>query len=246
LGVYNVGHELKKCIIPPKPEGATRFVCISDTHDRHSFIKVPPGDVLLHAGDFSFTGTKPEVERFNQFLKALPHKYKVVIAGNHEVTFEEDYYQNHWRRYHAKPEDTTQVKSLLKENCIYLEDTEIVIEGFRIYGSPWQPTFCDWAFNVERGEECKKMWDRIPTGTDILITHGPPYGKGIGNTADAIDAGCEELILAIERTKPIVHLSGHIHEGYGINKEQATTFINASICTLSYKPTNNAIVFDMI
>jgi len=245
LGVYNIGENIEKQVIPPKPEGATRFVCLSDTHDRHSLINVPPGDVLLHAGDFSFTGSRPEVERFNEFLRILPHKYKVVIAGNHEVTFEEDYYHNHWRRYHKQEEDTEVLKSILKD-CIYLEDTDVVIEGFRIYGSPWQPAFCNWAFNLERGKECQRMWDRIPTGTDILITHGPPHGKKIGKTMAGIDAGCEKLSVAIQRTKPRVHLSGHIHEGYGITQEKVTTYINASICTLRYKPTNNPIVFDMI
>lgn len=115
----------------------------------------------------------------------------------------------------------------------------------KIYGSPWQPEFCNWAFNLNRGPEILAKWKLIPTNTDILVTHGPPKGHG-GNTYDGIDAGCEDLLNEIEsRIKPLVHIYGHIHEGYGVTTNGVTYFINASNCTLRYKPTNKAIVIDI-
>merc|ERR1712110_1333580 len=79
---------------------------------------------------------------------------------------------------------------------------------------------------------------------DILITHGPPCGFG-DRTSSGLRAGCDELLAAIEQRLVSVHLSGHIHEGYGCSADDVTLFINASTCTHSYRPTNPPIVFDM-
>jgi len=80
-------------------------------------------------------------------------------------------------KFQPKKEEPKVVKQLLR-NCTYLEDSGTVINGIRIWGSPWQPWFCDWAFNVERGE-LMKYWKLIPTDTDVLMTHGPPIGHGL-------------------------------------------------------------------
>jgi len=194
------------------------------------------------AGDFSMTGTRAEVQSFNIFLGNLPHKYKIVIAGNHDITFEEDYYDLKWQRFHQIKEQTG-VKNLLK-NCIYLEDDMIDVEGIKIWGGPWQPTFCDWAFNLDRGQKLKEMWDLIPVGVDIIMTHGPVHSF-VDQTYSGQSAGCEELVKAIQRVKPIVHVSGHIHEAYGHVNFGNTACINASICNLGYKANNLPIVFDV-
>ena len=121
----------------PRLAGHTRFVFISDTHSRTSNIKpLPDGDVLIHAGDFTMTGTPEEVEKFNEFLGFSPHEHKVVIAGNHDITFDTEGYQDIWRNYGSVKHNPAEVKKLLT-NCVYLEDEEVTIEGFRIYGSPW-------------------------------------------------------------------------------------------------------------
>ena len=77
----------------PKPENHIRFVCISDTHGRTQNLHVPPGDVLLHAGDFSSSGRLREVEEFAEFIASQPHKHKIVIAGNHDLTFDTESYK---------------------------------------------------------------------------------------------------------------------------------------------------------
>lgn len=207
------------------------LVCISDMHSLHPSKPIPNGDVLVVAGDFCNKGYYMDVLKFNSFLKGLPHKNKVVIAGNHDIIFEED---------------LNLAKSLLDDSIHYLQDSEVVIDGVKFYGSPWQPEFFNWSFNLPRGEKLKEKWDMIPVDTDILITHGPP--KGILDTIkkDSNNLGCEDLWNTVKRIKPKVHIFGHIHGGHGVLKHSwvngfSTTFINASICTERYRPINKPI-----
>ncbi|KAI8778427.1 metallophosphoesterase mpped2 [Biomphalaria glabrata] len=235
-----------------------RFVFLSDTHSlvekTDSF--VPEGDILLHAGDFTQVGHPQAVAKFDTFLGQLSHKAKIVIAGNHDISMDMELIKN--RRDHVLLKfglkesdlehslDTLNVQSSreLLKHAIYLEDSSIDICGIKIYGSPWQPEFCDWAFNLPRGKECLKKWDLIPDNTNILLTHGPPIGHG-DLCSSGLRAGCVELLETIQnRVKPKFHLFGHVHEGYGITTDGQTTFINGSNCTLRYKLENKPIVFD--
>ncbi len=202
------------------------LIAISDTHSKHRFVKVPEGDILIHAGDITNNGNIADVIEFNSFLGTLPHKHKIVIAGNHDFCFERD---------------LEYCRSVLT-NCIYLQDEKVTIQGINFYGSPWQPWFYDWAFNLERGPEIRVKWDLIPKDTDVLITHGPPFGYG-DMTSRGERTGCEDLLDAVHRIKPKVHIFGHIHEDPGVFREKNTTFINASTCTLAYKPENKPIVY---
>lgn len=116
--------------------------------------------------------------------------------------------------------------------------------NIRIYGSPWQPEFCDWAFNLKRGPDSARVWSKIPLDTDVLVTHGPPQGQG-DLTEDGFSCGCEELLAVVEgmETPPRVHVFGHIHEGYGHWTNGKTLFVNASTCNFDYRPTNRPILF---
>jgi hypothetical protein len=130
-------------------------------------------------------------------------------------------------------------------NVIYLEDSGATLHGITIYGSPWQPEFYDWAFNLPRGKPCRDVWEKIPDGTEVLITHGPPLGHGdLCSSGDR--AGCYDLLNIIQqRVKPKYHIFGHIHEGYGITTDGVTQFVNASTCNLQYLPNNPPIIFDV-
>jgi len=205
-----------------------KIVIVSDTHGMHDEIDIPSGDVFIHAGDFTQNGTLKQVERFGLFLESLSHPHKIIIAGNHEYCFEQN------------PGQSQQLLS----NCTYLQDSSIVIDDIKFYGSPWQPWFLDWAFNLERGEDIRKKWDLIDSDTDVLITHGPPVGHGDKVVSGEL-VGCEDLISYVERIKPKYHIFGHIHEGYGITRNPHTTFINASSCDFSYRPVNAAIVIEI-
>ena len=123
---------------------------------------------------------------------------------------------------------------------IYLNDSGIEIEGTKFWGSPIQPWFHDWAFNRVRGEEIKRHWDLIPMDTDVLITHGPPFGL-LDMCANGERVGCKDLLETIAKIRPRVHAFGHIHEKYGIARVDKTIFVNACCLNESYVPTHNPI-----
>lgn len=229
----------------PQPPNTLRLVCISDTHTLTEGIVIPPGDVLLHAGDFSNVGKPEEVKGFSRFLERQPHKYKVVIAGNHDIPFDLQSYDRLRPRFLPREKmPAAQIKALLT-NCTYLEDTGVIIDGIKFWGSPWQPEFYDWGFNLARGAQCAQQWKTIPAGVDVLMTHGPPIGHG-DRCQDGFRAGCVDLLREIQtRIHPRIHIFGHIHEGYGVTSDGNTTFINASICNLKYNPVQKPLVIDI-
>lgn len=208
----------------------TRIVCLSDTHNFNEIIAVPDGDILIHAGDATVRGTQYEVEAFLSWYSALRHKYKIFVAGNHDWLYETN----------------NRLARLLTANfnIKYLQDSSLEIGNLNIYGSPWQPRFYDWAFNLNRGREMAEKWKMIPKDTDILITHGPAF-KILDKTPTGDSAGCEELRKIVEKLRPKAHIFGHIHHSYGTTDEFGVKFINASICNESYSPVNSPIILDI-
>jgi Icc-related predicted phosphoesterase len=124
------------------------------------------------------------------------------------------------------------------KGVVYLLDKMVEIDGIKIYGSPWQPRFYDWAFNVNRGEAIAKKWELIPENLDILVTHGPPYGM-LDDTINGMRVGCEELYKKVVQVKPKYHIFGHIHFGYGMRVMEDTTYINAASLGENYQYTKN-------
>jgi Icc-related predicted phosphoesterase len=192
-----------------------RIVCISDTHGLHRKLTLPVGDILIHAGDFLLPGASFEaIDDFNHWLGGLPHVHKIVIAGNHDRLFEAI---------------SKQARERLTQ-ATYLENSGATVEGICFWGSPVTPVIPSMAFAVERGAASKKFWDRIPANTDVLVTHGPPFG--ILDKEDILDShdGCEQLTKAVLRLRPALHVFGHIHGGYGVEKgPQGTRFVNCAL-----------------
>ena len=209
-----------------------KIVCLSDTHNCNEEIIVPDGDILIHAGDATIQGSVPEIEAFSKWFANQPHRIKIFVAGNHDWLFETN-------NFYAR--------KILDDSIIYLQDSFIKIEKLKIYGSPWQPRFFDWAFNLMRGAEIAEKWKLIPADTDILITHGPPNGilDEVPRSFWIENTGCEELIKKVEEIRPKAHIFGHIHCGYGTVEKFGVKFINASNCDESYQPTNAPIVFEL-
>ncbi|PKL76957.1 MAG: metallophosphoesterase [Candidatus Melainabacteria bacterium HGW-Melainabacteria-1] len=206
-----------------------RLVCLSDTHGRHHELKVPDGDLLLHAGDFSGRGLSAEISDFNAWLGSLPHRHKLVIAGNHDFLFETD---------------PTLARGLLNQ-ADYLEDSGIELMGLTFWGSPVSPRFFDWAFNRSRGPEIQHHWSLIPSGIDILITHTPPHG-----ICDQIwigrHVGCEALRdELISRIRPRLLICGHIHEGAGLGNLDGIPVLNAASLDRRYQPVQPLWVVDI-
>lgn len=206
-----------------------RLVCMSDLHSLNYDFQVPDGDVLITAGDICGYGTLDELKVFDDFLSGLPHPHKLLIAGNHD-----------WPFARVDPSEA----KLLVKNAIYLMDSGIEIEGIKFWGSPWQPEFFNWAFNLPRGPKLAKVWSQISDDTDVLITHGPPYGI-LDRIYNGDHVGCEELRAALPRVRPRAHVFGHIHEDYGVQGQDGTVFINASLCDGRYRPVNAPIVVDV-
>ena len=234
-----------------------RIVCISDTHSLHDNMlhQLPKGDVLIHAGDTSNRGGEKDVTNFIHWFQNLKgYDTKIFISGNHDHCFERINEPHHkgdydWLNNLMSPENLSQ------SDVVYLEDSSFTIETsefsrpLKFYGSPWQPWFYDWAFNLPRlGTELQEKWNAIPNDVDVLITHTPPngYGDFINNWRQPnTNVGCELLRIRVEEINPILNVFGHIHEGYGLYTNDKTIFVNASICTLDYRPTNKPIVVDL-
>lgn len=207
-----------------------KFVTISDTHGKHYGLDLPPGDVLIHGGDVSGNGKADQIIDFLNWFGNLDYQYKVFIAGNHDWFFE---------RYSEKD-----IQSVIPPNVIYLNDSAVKLGDINLWGSPISPFFFNWAFNRRRGAEIKKHWDKIPAGTDILITHGPPH-EILDRTDNGDYAGCVDLLNAINIIKPKVHIFGHIHEGYGMLEKDGTMFINASSVNAKYQLVNAPVEFEL-
>lgn len=217
---------------------------ISDTHTKHKEIghDLPGGDLLIHAGDMSSMGYKHEIENFCAwFDKINNYDHKAFIAGNHDWGF-----IDHIKWAIAKvaeiPESTQQILNSYKTfDYLFDEKIEYMAEGengyaIKVYGSPWQPEFYNWAFNLPRmGEELKEVWDKIPENIDILITHGPAYGfvDTVYNRPNE-HLGCELLTDRIQKIRPKIHVCGHIHSGHGHFFDGHTHFINASVLSERY------------
>jgi predicted phosphodiesterase len=212
-----------------------RIVFISDTHNLHEHVQLPKGDILIHAGDFTGQGQQHEVFSFFRWLTEQSNAFEhvIFIAGNHELSFER---RGSWLQTSLEE---------LPANVHYLEDSEIVIDGIKFYGSPWQPEFYNWAFNLPRGKALAEKWALIPNDTDVLITHGPPNGICDYTLRDLIGTGCVDLLDRVLSIRPKIHVFGHIHEAYGYKEFNGTTFINASTMrTLSYSVNNDPVVVD--
>ncbi len=214
-----------------------RIVCISDTHGLHNQIRVPDGDALVHAGDFTNNGQAGQVVEFAEWFANQPHARKVVTPGNHDF-------------YCEKAPDLAR-KLFEQPRVHYLVDQSVVIDGVIFYGSPWQPRFFDWAFNLDRGALLKAKWDLIPNGVNVLVTHGPPI-HFLDATDRSQSVGCADLAVAVNtRLHDLkLHVFGHIHESYGYYRDRhiagERVFANAATCNLKYKPINPPLVFDLV
>lgn len=207
----------------------TRLVIISDTHCQLSQVKVPDGDILIHCGDWTYFGHQPELLKFGRDLRKLPHKHKIIIPGNHDLTLD---------FWHEKFHKDTRKWLNLDDRSHLLINSQVELEGLVFFGSPMIPKIGSWAFGYS---ELKKqsIYDKLDK-VDVLITHGPPLG-----IMDEAGYGCPVLLDFVNRIKPRIHCFGHCHEGYGKVSTSDTLFVNASTCDRSYKPTQKPVVVDI-
>lgn len=172
-------------------------VCISDTHNSQP--QLPSGDILIHAGDLTQLGSPKEMRDTLAWLRDQPFEHKIVIGGNHDGLL-------------AASRAATERDSLDWGDITYLENSTTTLEfsdgrTIRIFGSPYSPKNGNWPFQYPRSLD---VWtDIVPSDLDILVTHAPPKAH-----LD-LSFGCEHLLRALWRTRPKLHVFGHVHEGYG-------------------------------
>ncbi|MCJ1436329.1 hypothetical protein MMC27_005707 [Xylographa pallens] len=225
------------------PTIATTFLVISDTHNfefgntpgspQPLRLPAPKVDVLLHCGDLTEVGGVSSYEKAMKMLGSIDAELKLVIPGNHDLDLDKQY----WEAHDEDPEDHILAVDAMTGRLADEAGASYLIEGthsftlksgakFTIYVSPYTPAFYDWAFAYERNEDryngphqvadavTSIATEPLPDGVDIVMTHGPP--KGILDSCPGGNVGCDSLLRAIRRAKPVMHCFGHIHECNGI------------------------------
>ncbi len=205
-----------------------RLVLLSDTHQLESEIsQVPDGDILIHAGDFSFfSKSLKAILDFSHWLGELPHRC-VVVPGNHEFFLESD-----------------PTRRSLISNATVLINEGIEIQGLRIWGSPVTPLY-GGAFGLSSSEDRRRLYAQIPEDIDVLVTHGPPYGILDSSPDSGMHSGCRELFDVVMRVRPKLHVFGHVHGAHGIFQTDQTTFVNAAMLGVDGDLEDSPIVLRM-
>jgi Icc-related predicted phosphoesterase len=208
-----------------------RVVVFSDSHNNHNDVEIPDGDVLIFCGDATEYGSDEEILEFDHFLGKLPHRHKLVTLGNHE-------------RAAIMRNTPQQIQEKYFKNATYVQDEQIIINGIKIYLSPWANNMSKLAdvmikatrgvFYAKNDLEMRAAWNNIPDDVNILVTHCPPYG-----ILDD-EMGCKELLARIPSLPHLkVHLFGHVHSGHGVYQHDGVTFVNATV-----PKTSKSIWFD--
>ena len=219
---------------------------LSDTHGKHKAVEdrfgIPQCDILVHAGDFTMLGGQKESMDFLEWFAALDVPYKVLVAGNHDIWFDSG--GEKFERLFSFGEITDRdSRSFIPEGIIYLENEAAVVKGIKFYGTPIQPQFKNWAFNVERDESRQAAFEMIPEDTQILVTHCPPRGV-LDTNIKGENCGDKELALRIINLPNLkMNVFGHIHESRGVDIKGGITYINATNVNRSYHPIHKPYVF---
>ncbi|KAL0932902.1 calcineurin-like phosphoesterase [Colletotrichum truncatum] len=209
----------------------TRFVCVSDTHN--TTVKLPKGDVLIHAGDLTNQGSYSELSRAVAWLEKADFEAKIVIAGNHDLTLDSDFYAEHGNHFHNQaPQSPESCLSLLTDSpsITYLNHASATVRlrspsgpqtSFTVFGSPYSPRNGLWAFGYDAPQEgtadLPRLWDDIPLGADVVVTHTPPHTH-VDESRHRRAAGCEALRRALWRVRPRLAVCGHVHEARGVER----------------------------
>jgi len=203
-----------------------KIVIFSDTHGKHRDIVLPEADLMICAGDMTIYGSRTELLKFAEWFGEQPGEIKLATPGNHDFCFQD-------RR-------RVQAENILGNHEIHtVIDGTATVYGLNIYLSPWTPTFGDWAF-MQDDDLLGYRWKMIPDDTDILVTHGPPFGI-LDETVAGPHAGSKTLRHRVLGSEIALHAFGHIHEGHGSIVLAKQSFHNVSICDFFYDPTNEPL-----
>lgn len=221
----------------------TRFVIISDLHNKLKDIKIPTGDALVICGDLTIEGKPWEIIQFGNELNKLPHEEILVVPGNHDILFEKDF---------------NYAKSLVGPRAKVFHNQSYIHEktGLEFYFSASTTRFYDWAFNIDRGPLMAQEWAKIPDSVNVLVTHGMPYkfGDYIGFNRPRTHydvknfeghAGDQDLAARIKNLPNLKGFwGGHLHQGYTAENRDGVIYVNAAILNDKYKIQNKPVILD--
>ncbi|PGG97610.1 hypothetical protein GX51_07242 [Blastomyces parvus] len=220
-----------------------RVVCISDTHD-HPLPSVPDGDLLIHAGDLTNSGTRADIQAAVDWLKTLPHAEKVVVAGNHDGWLDEGV-RGIVEACNAADGDNKHTDGVVQGidwgSIHYLQNSSVTLtfpssRTLTIHGAPQIPQLDPSPNSIHAfqyppspspsppprttipGDGHSTMYPYptpIPPDTDILVTHTPP-AHHLDNFP--YSAGCPYLLRAAWSIRPLLHVFGHVHVGRGVER----------------------------
>jgi Icc-related predicted phosphoesterase len=206
---------------------AIRVVVIGDTHEHHRDLVIPDGNLLIHAGDITRNSfSSRAIQDFNDWLRHLPHQHKIVIPGNHDYGLADPAWQK------------------LITSAILLINNGVELMGLKFWGTPITPVD-HGHFGGATAADREAQFRRIPDGTNILISHGPPHGILDQEHTSSTAQGCHELLAAVTRIKPMAHLFGHIHAAYGRIQTADTLFVNCAVADRSGRPVRYPQVIDL-
>lgn len=206
------------------------LVAISDTHGAHHDIDLPYGDILVHCGDFSNTGSPREIDSFSQWFGSQPHPIKLLVWGNHDLTLDRPFYDANWKRFH-KQKYPPLPKNYWKDRGITTLTNEIVVvNGIKFWGHPaLRPEYNYWAWEFDSWKDSDDTMYGIPRDVDVVITHSPPYGV-LDRNLSGEHIGNEELLVHIhDRVRPRICIFGHVHNPGSVRDDNGTRYYNVSM-----------------
>ena len=203
------------------------IVIISDTHGKHQSLGTLAGDVLIHCGDVSLSGseTSSDIENLDRWFSRQAFRLILCIGGNHDFELEQ----------------RTARKAPIFRHATYLVDQAVAFEGVRFYGAPWVPELRQWAHYQDPLSLARK-WAAIPEATDVLVTHTPPFGI-LDRSTSGKQCGCPMLRERLKALRPRLHCFGHIHASAGMEVREGTAFVNASMVDRNYNVVRQPHVF---
>ncbi len=203
---------------------------ISDTHGNHEKLDIPRDiDIVIHSGDASNSNNPVEnlfeFAKFFEWFESVNIPNKVFVPGNHETSIARGLFPK---------------QNFADSGIHFLQESSVTLNGLNIWGSPITPTYGQWAFMVSR-HKTDRYWQSIPADTNIIVTHGPPFGVldatyDVNNNYDLCgDRALQKRVFALN---PKLMCFGHIHNckdivnsGTKTVSGKQTIFSNASCST---------------
>jgi len=222
----------------------TRIVGISDTHNQHDKIELPEGEILVHCGDFTNTGSYPEILSFANWFAEQSHPTKLLVFGNHDISTDPVFYDSKWQLFHSKKVELPK-GFWTKRGITVLSGNSVTVRGLKFWGHPALPSDQkDWAWSSPSFLESHRLWETVPSDVDVILTHSPPYGT-LDLSCTGENIGNEEMAVCLEdRIRPRPCIFGHVHSPGTVKNTHGTSSNNVAMCEddrsgpkLAFKPT---------